>query len=155
MREAKVDMDESWRLAAVIVTNNPTRDAINVRATEAFAERTGRALNWYESVDMFRKSIITDSALVESLESQHSGQTKHRLRRLPLVMGMPVAINRDFDVKAGVVNGSGGFLKAVRSDTGGDGKRRLKSCVVELPGTEDVQMKASPAKHFPTLPDTT
>ena len=97
------------------------RDAINFRATEAFAQRSGKQLHWYHAIDTHKKSLITDPALIESLESQHSGQTKHRLRRVPLVLGMPVAINQNFDVRAGVVNGSWGYLRDVRYNTDEDG----------------------------------
>jgi len=102
--------DEQWRFSPVIVTNNATRDAINRRAAEAFAEQTGSELHWYHAIDTHRKAVVTDAALIEKLEGQHSGQTKYRLRRIPLAIGMPVAVNQNFDVAAGVVNGSYGTL---------------------------------------------
>ena len=85
------------------------RDAINFKAMEAFVERTGKELHWYHAIDTHKKSVIMDLALIESLEGQHSGQTKQRLIRLPLVIGMLVAVNQNFDVRAGVVNGSWGI----------------------------------------------
>jgi hypothetical protein len=148
-------VNDEWLSAPVIVANNTTRDAINVRATEAFAERTGRALHWYHAVDTHRKSVITDAELIEILESQHSGQTKHRLRRIPLVVGMPVSINQNFDVNAGIVNGSSGFLRGVRYSSDNEGRRFLKSCVVEVPGSDPVEMAHLPVHHFPVLPDVT
>ena len=93
--------------------------------------------------------------LVEKLEQHHSGQTKHRLRRIPLAIGMPVAVNQNFDVAAGVVNGSYGALKRIRYFTNNAGLRVLKSCVVEIPGAEDVDIPNLPKHHFPILPDTT
>ena len=33
--------------------------------------------HWYHAIDTHKKSVITDTALIESLETQHSGQTKH------------------------------------------------------------------------------
>ena len=76
-------VNDEWRSVPVIVTNNSVRDAINFRATQAFADRMGKELHWYHAIDTHKKSVITDTALIESLESQHSGQMKHRLRRIP------------------------------------------------------------------------
>ena len=91
-----------------------TRDAINIRATQAFAEQTRALLHWYHAIDTHRKMKIMDVVLIQKLEQQHSGQMKHRLRCIPLVIGMPVVINQNFDVAAGVVNGSTGILCRVR-----------------------------------------
>ncbi|KAI9059615.1 hypothetical protein FKP32DRAFT_1531329, partial [Trametes sanguinea] len=43
--------DEEWENAPIIVYDNATKDALNVKATEAFARRTGRELHWYYAVD--------------------------------------------------------------------------------------------------------
>ena len=51
----------------------------------------------------------------------HSGQTKHRLHQVPLVIGMPVAINQNFDVAEGIMNGSRGILRNIRYTTDKDG----------------------------------
>jgi hypothetical protein len=139
----------------VIVTNNATRDEINRKATEAFAARSGCQLHWYHAIDKHKRAVVTDLALIEKLESQHSGQTKHRLRRIPLVVGMPVAINQNFDVAAGVVNGSQGILRKIRYFEDNEGRRYLKSCVVEIDNADDVDMPHLPKRHFPVLPDTT
>ena len=98
---------------------------------------------------------ITDIALIQKLEQQHSGQTKHRLQRIPLVIGMPVAINQNFDVVAGIVNGSTGILRRVRYFEDDKGRRYLRSCVVKIPGTDGVSMPHLPEHLFPILPDTT
>ena len=140
LRDTAPARSDEWQKAPIIVANNATRDAINVRAIEAFAERTGRDLHWYHAIDTHKKAVITDETLIESLESQHSGRTKHRLRRIPLVMGMPVSINQNFDVNAGVVNGSWRYLRGVRYSCGNDGRRYLRSCVVEIPGADAVDM---------------
>ena len=155
LRGGALAVNDQWRAAPIIVTNNATRDAINIRATEAFAERTGRDLHWYHAIDTHKKSVITDETLIENLEGQHSGQTKHRLRWIPLVIGMPVSINQNFDVNAGVVNGSWGYLREVRYTSGDKGRRYLKSCIVEIPGADAVEMAHLPERHFPILPDVT
>lgn len=113
LQEVGLTVDEEWWMALVIVSNNAMRDVINVKVTQAFAARTGRNLQWYHAVDMHKRLEIKDPGLIEKLEKQHSGQTKHRLRQIPLVMGMLVLINQNFDVRAGVVNGSWGTLQAV------------------------------------------
>ena len=148
-------MADDWKFAPIIVTNNATRDAINCRAAKAFAEQEGKELHWYHAVDTHKKSKINDLALIEKLESQNSGQTKHRLRRIPLVIGMPVAINQNFDVTAGVVNGSQGILRKVRYFEDAEGQRHLKSCVVEIENADAVEMPHLPRHHFPILPDIT
>ena len=68
---------------------------------------------------------------------------------------MPVAINQNFDVVVGVVNGSCGTLKKIRHFTNNMGHRVLKSCVVEIHGAEDVEVPHLPKHHFPILPETT
>ena len=149
-----VDDQQRWSFAPVIVTNNVTRDAINHRSAEAFAEQTGNELHWYHALDTHRRKPITDPPLIKKLEQQHSGQTKHRLRQIPLAIGMPVAINQNFDVAAGIVNGSHGILKKIRYFTGMDQRRYLKSCVVEIPGSGPIDMPHLPRHQFPILPDT-
>ncbi len=42
-----------------------------------------------------------------------SGITNQQLGALPLVIGMPVMIMHNFDVKSGVVNGAIGKLKSI------------------------------------------
>ena len=71
------------------------------------------------------------------------------------MVGMPVAINQNFDVVAGVVNGSCETLRRIRYFTDGEGRRYLKSCVVETPGSDTVEMPHLPRHHFPVLPGTT
>ena len=146
---------DDWKFAPVIVTNNATRDAINRRAAEAFAEQQNAQLHWYHAIDTHKRAIVKDTDLIEKLERQHSGQTKHRHRRIPLVIGMPVAINQNFDVAAGVVNGSYRTLRRIRYFTDREGRRYLKSCIVEIPGSDGVEVPHLPRHHFPIMPDTT
>jgi ATP-dependent exoDNAse (exonuclease V) alpha subunit len=68
---------------------------------------------------------------------------------------MPVAVNQNFDVRAGVVNGSTGYLRAVRCVTDVEGRRYLDSCVVEIPGSDPIEMGCLPEHYFPILPDVT
>ncbi|KAJ3817853.1 hypothetical protein F5880DRAFT_1450585, partial [Lentinula raphanica] len=50
--------------------------------------------------------------------------------RLPLVIGMPVIIGSNYDVPAGVVNGTTGILRKIRYRVDEEGCRHLVSCVV-------------------------
>ena len=146
---------DDWKFVPIIVTNNATRDAINRKAAEAFAVQHNSQLHWYHAIDTHKRAVVRDTDLIEKLEAQHSGQTKHRHRRIPLVVGMPVAINQNFDVAAGVVNGSYGTLRRIRYFTDREGRRYLKSCIVEIPGSDDVVVPHLPKHHFPIMPDTT
>ncbi|KAF8073353.1 hypothetical protein FPV67DRAFT_1401906, partial [Lyophyllum atratum] len=40
-----------WNEVPIIFTNNDAKDAINVHAAVAFAQRTGQVLHWYYSTD--------------------------------------------------------------------------------------------------------
>ncbi|KAJ3911582.1 hypothetical protein F5877DRAFT_55152, partial [Lentinula edodes] len=64
-----------------------------------------------------------------------SGQTNHRLGRIPLVIGMPIMITQNFDVQGGVVNGCHGVLKSIRYRLDEQGRRHAISCVVSAPKT--------------------
>ncbi|KAJ3816276.1 hypothetical protein F5878DRAFT_521403, partial [Lentinula raphanica] len=57
--------------------------------------------------------------------------TNYRLGRLPLVIGMPVVIGSNYDVQAGVVNGTSGILRKIRYRMDENSMRHLVSCVVE------------------------
>jgi len=70
-------------------------------------------------------------------------------------MGMPVAINQNFDVNAGVVNGSWGYLRDIHYSTDNEGCRHLRSCIVEIPGSDAIEMPHLPVHHFPILADIT
>ncbi|KAJ6562053.1 hypothetical protein B0H19DRAFT_879204, partial [Mycena capillaripes] len=43
--------DEGWRNAPLIVSENATKDAFNIKAAYAFAKRTGQPLHWYYASD--------------------------------------------------------------------------------------------------------
>ena len=63
--------------------------------------------------------------------------------------------DQSFDVAAGVVNGSHGILRKIRYTLGEEGRRYLNSCVVEVSGSDDIDMPDLPEHHFPIFPDTT
>ncbi|KAJ6550915.1 hypothetical protein B0H10DRAFT_1714641, partial [Mycena sp. CBHHK59/15] len=42
---------EQWRTAPIIVSDNATKDAFNIKAARAFARRTGQPLHWYHASD--------------------------------------------------------------------------------------------------------
>ncbi|TFK86999.1 hypothetical protein K466DRAFT_451437, partial [Polyporus arcularius HHB13444] len=84
----------------------------------------------------------------------HSGQTAHRLGKIPLVLGMPVMISQNFDVDGGVVNGTIGSLKSIRYRTDrSSGRRYLKSCVVSIPGLDGKALTGLECGDYPIMED--
>ena len=147
--------DDDWKFAWVIITNNATQDAINHRTTEAFAKQQIAQLHWYHTFDMHKRAVVKYMDLIGKLEAQHSGQMKHRHHRIPLMIGMLVAINQNFDVAAGIVNGSYGALCRIRYFTDHEGHRYLKLCIVKIPGSDGVEVPHLPRHHFPIMLDMT
>lgn len=143
-----------WTNAPTIVYDNASKDALNVLAVTAFAERTGRTLHWYHARDKYDGRPLQDPVLIRYLEGLHSGQTRYRLGRIPLVIGMPVMVMQNFDVNGGVVNGTIGTLSKIRFRTDREtGHRRLRSCVVRLPGLEGTKLAELDEEEYPIMED--
>ena len=142
-----------WQNAPIIVSENAVKDAINMRATIAFAERTHQAVEWFDAVDTYRGAKITDPRIREYLLSQPSGKTGQRLGRLPLVFGMPIIVNQNFDIEGGLVNGSLGYLREYRFRTDEDNVRILTSCIVEIPDLTCESLPHLPPKHVAIISD--
>lgn len=123
---------EVWADTPIIVSDNAQKDALNERGAQAFANRNNKELHWYYAVDTHRKTPVS-SDIKNHLNNMHSGLTKQRLGKIPLVIGMPVMITHNFDVENGVVNGCTGILKSIRYTTDELGNRYAVSCVVESP----------------------
>lgn len=152
---AKEDLtNELWQKAPVIVSENAVKDAINVRATLAFAERTNQRVQWFEAIDTYRRTKVTDPDIREYMLAQPSGKTGQRLGRFPLVLGMPVIVNQNFDVSGGLVNGSFGYLRDFRSQEDEDGTWSLKSCIVEIPDIKCGPLPHLPPNHVAIISDT-
>ncbi|KAI0750597.1 hypothetical protein BC629DRAFT_1268657, partial [Irpex lacteus] len=79
--------------------------------------------------------------------------TEQRLGRIPLVLGMKVIVSQNFDVTAGIVNGSIGVLKRIRYRLNDKGERVLTSCVVSLED-EEPNIPGMAANDAPILADT-
>ncbi|KAJ7052912.1 hypothetical protein C8F01DRAFT_932803, partial [Mycena amicta] len=77
--------------------------------------------------------------------------TSQRIGKLPLVVGMPVMVTHNFDVAAGVVNGSRGFVRSVRYETAANGRRHAVSCVVYIPDMTGPALPGLPEKHAAIL----
>ncbi|KAJ3761502.1 hypothetical protein EV360DRAFT_37659, partial [Lentinula raphanica] len=121
---------------------------------ESFAAHTGKPLRWYYAVDT-RKGRPVSPDLKEYLLDLHVGKTNYRLGRLPLVIGMPVIIGSNYDVPAGIVNGSKGYLRKVRFWVDENGDRHLVSCVVECPHLRDFQRLPNLGENeVPVIEDT-
>ncbi|KAL6307301.1 hypothetical protein BKA93DRAFT_727720, partial [Sparassis latifolia] len=109
---------------------------------------------WYHATDRHGGKILTDPALKSKLEDLHSGQTKHRLGKLPLVIGMPVLLSHNYDVEGEIVNESAGILRTIHYPTDSNGDRHLVSCVVEVPDSAEEPLPHLPLHYVPILQDT-
>ena len=134
---------DEWRSAPMIVSENIVKDAINVRATIAFAQRTHQTVQWFDAIDTYRGDKFTGPHR-EYLLNLPSGKTGQRLGKIPIVLGMPVVVSQNFDIEGGLVNGSWGYLRDYRFQTDEDGIRTLTSCIVEVPN-----LTAKPLPHLP------
>ncbi|KAJ3719270.1 hypothetical protein C8R42DRAFT_539085, partial [Lentinula raphanica] len=77
------------------------------------------------------------------------------LGRLPLVIGMPVVIGVNYDVQAGIVNGTTGTLRKIRYRVDDSGVRHLVSCIVECSHLKDFDtMPYLTATEVPVLEET-
>ncbi len=146
---------ENWSNVPIIVSNNECKDALNITATAEFAARNRRPMHWYYATDTTGGRDIEDERLQHHLESMHSGKTNQRLRRIPLVIGMPVMICQNFDVEHGVVNGCTGTLKKIRYRSDAQGRRHALSCVVETPTTSGTPLTGLDEQSVVVLQDTT
>ncbi|KAI9067028.1 hypothetical protein FKP32DRAFT_1564569, partial [Trametes sanguinea] len=127
---------------------------MNVLAAQAFAEATQQPLHWYFARDTYDGKPIVDEELIKAIGRRHSGQTAHRLNKIPLVVGMPVMIFQNFALSDGVVNGCIGTLSSIRySEDLASGKRYLKSCTVLLDDTSGPAMTNLSPGEYPVLPD--
>ena len=144
-----------WRNTPIVVYDNATKDSLNVAATEAFARQTGQELHWYYASDFYKKNLIEDDNLINSLQSLHSGETNQRLTCLPLVLGMPVLVSHNFSVEDGVVNGARGIVKQIRFYTDNHGCRHLTSVIVHIPDSSSTPFSELSSNEYPILPDST
>ena len=131
LQNTDVNWDE-WTDTPIIVADNAQKDALNERGAQAFANRTNRELHWYYALDTHRKIPVSHD-MQKHLLNLHSGLTKQRLGKIPLVIGMSVMITHNFDVENGIVNGCTGILKSIHYTTDEMGNRYAVSCVVESP----------------------
>ena len=145
---------DDWRNAPIIVSENAVKDAINMKATLEFARRTHQTIQWFDAIDTYRGTKITDPRVREYLLMQPSGKTGQRLGKIPIALGMPVIVSQNFDIKEGLVNGSFGYLRDYRFQTDEDEVRTLTSCIVELPDSTINPLPHLPPQHVPIISDT-
>ena len=146
--------NECWQKAPVVVSENAVKDGINVRATLAFAARTNQTVQWFEAIDTYRGTAVTDPVVRDYMLAQPSGKTGQRLGKFPLVLGMPVMVNQNFDVSSGLVNGSFGHLREFRCQEHENGSQSLKSCIVEIPDIKCEPLPHLPQHHVAIISDT-
>ncbi|KAF7791121.1 hypothetical protein EIP86_002132 [Pleurotus ostreatoroseus] len=105
----------AWADAPVIVYDNATKDALNTRAVSAWAKATGQEVEWYPATDRHKRRDLSDARLRSTLRALPSGKTNGLIGNLPVVPGMRVIVTKNFDVQGGIVNGSIGTLRSLRS----------------------------------------
>lgn len=143
-----------FAMAPVIVSDNITKDQLNCAFSRRFAHATKQQLVWYIAEDTIDGKLVSDDTTHgRLLNALHSGHTNHRLRKLPLVIGMPVMITHNVCVEAGVVNGTIGTIHSLTYVQHADGTRSLSSCIVKLPGKNNVSIGNLEPNLFPILPD--
>ncbi|KAG2030253.1 hypothetical protein BDR03DRAFT_878777, partial [Suillus americanus] len=76
-----------------------------------------------------------------------------RLGKIPLVIGMPILISQNFDVKGGIVNGSTGILRKVRYSLNDENQRVLKSCIIEISQSSDEALPNLRPHEIPIIED--
>jgi len=150
-----IRLQPRWQHAPVVVYTNAIKDAINLKATMAFARRTGQQIHWYHAVDTYCGKPIEDQEISNLLDTLPSNKTGGRVRSLPLVLGMPVVVTENFDVAGGIVNGSAGILRKVRYRVDGADKRYITSCIVQLPDVTADALPNLPLGHIAVLPNET
>ena len=75
MSDDKDLTDKLWWSTPAIVSDNAVKDAINIRATLAFAERTNQAVHWFEVIDTYHGTKVTDPDVCEYMLTQPLGKT--------------------------------------------------------------------------------
>lgn len=149
---------QEWSDPPVIAADNASKDALNEAAVQAFAQCIEREMHWYYAIDKKSGDVLADPHVRTALQRAHSGRTKHRIGKMPLVLGMRViAIAHNFDVQGGVVNGSTGILKRIRYTVDDDGHRHLTSRIVQLDADtsmpQSAPMPGLAASEVPILQD--
>ena len=124
---------DKWNNCLIIVCNNAAKDHLNVKAAEVYAQRTGHALHWYYSTDTHSRHEVKEPELKDHLRALHSNLTSQRLGMIPLVIGMPVMLNTNYDVEGGIMNGCMSILKKICYTSSKDSERHTTSCVIESP----------------------
>lgn len=103
--------------------------------TLAYAKHAGKPVYWHKCLDKHQGQLINRAELRNHLMDIHSSMTSQRLGKIPLVLGMPIIINQNFDVDTGIVNGCVGTLKSVHFIKGVNGEHHAISCIVKTLST--------------------
>ncbi|KAG2045328.1 hypothetical protein BDR03DRAFT_802009, partial [Suillus americanus] len=75
------------------------------------------------------------------------------LGKIPLVIGMPVLVAQNFDVKGGIMNGSTGKLKKVRYTVNDEKQCVLRSCIVDINQSSDEALPNPHPHEIPIIED--
>lgn len=140
--------------APIIVSDNVAKDQLNNALARRFAHATNQELFWYMADDSIGgHPVVENSPHDRLLNALHSGHTNNRLRKLPLVIGMPVMITHNVCLEAGIVNGTIGTIHSLSYIQHANGSRSLSSCIVKISGQNNISMPNLAPNLFPILPD--
>ncbi|KAJ3575597.1 hypothetical protein NP233_g982 [Leucocoprinus birnbaumii] len=143
-----------WLDAPIIVAENAQKDAINVAATQAFANRTRQSVYDFYATDSLNGSEIDDPELQQYLLTLPSNVTEARVGKLALVKGMKVMVLQNYDVEHGIVNGVMGTLDSVRYTVGINDRKHATSCVVTCNSVDGEPLPGLHANQLAVLEDT-
>ena len=135
----------------MIVSDNTSKDAINNQIAHLFASRSGQTLQWYIADDTKNGSAITDNSTLQIINLLHSGKTHGQLRRIPLVIGMPIMITTNINVQGGIVNGSIGTIHSICYKALPNGECSLSHCIVHLPNATAPALPHLLAHEYPIM----
>lgn len=145
---------EQYRNLPILTSHNSVKDVLNLRLSKKFAEDNKITYQEYASRDTFAGKPIQDAQMVALLENLHTGKTGQLMKKLPLIEGMPVSVNQNYDVASGIVNGTDGYLKRVHYSISSDGSRTATSAVITVPGYDGPEMEGLEANEIVVFPET-
>ncbi|KAI9061413.1 hypothetical protein FKP32DRAFT_1538555, partial [Trametes sanguinea] len=172
-RPSPVDSLDGFEEVSIITARNSHRDAINRDASRLFAERHGKVLHHFHSIDKWgrvknsesireaqrlykatvdpvRRSDVIQPELQRVLWKLLPELTKHHAGVLSLCEGMPVVIKNNEATELGITNGATGFVAGWKSHSDAVGREYLDVLFVRLDRPRrDVHLPGLPVNVVP------
>lgn len=144
-----------WDDAPIVVSDNETKDALNMEAAKSYAQQRGENMNFYYAKHYRQKELLTDKDFNNYLNSMSTGKTHHIMGALPLAIGMPVMLCHNYDVPFGVVNGCIGRVKHINYEEDECGNRFATSCVIVSDTSRYKNADGHAQREFMVFPEDT